>query len=282
MRTVRRVGILALLVAWGLVATGCGIKSVDGGAPFPARAIDAAGTAVTIPTEPGRIVSADPGATAILRDLGLGDQVVPTDATGVLRAASDPTTGLVIVPLTADPELLRDIDDATAAVIYRYGAADLEGAPSAIVQLGLAVGRGPDATRIADGVASGLQAVANRVASQTPVRTLIEGAGFTALGPDSALGRAVSAAGGTNVVPADTMLDPNAIRALGVVAWISAQPGGSTFATLSGIEELQAVPAIRDGRVVPLPLEGFPIDAALPGALQSLADDLQAAGLATQ
>ncbi len=275
MRSVRRVGFLALLVAWGLVAAGCGIKSTVA-LPFPAHAVDARGTAITIAADPTRIVSSDPGATAILRDLGLGDRVVAVAAADVAREAADPTTALVVVPL-ASAEF-----DAATTVVYRYGSADLAGAPSAIVQLGLAVGRGPEAARIADRVAAELQAVATRVSEQGSVRTLIEGPGFSALGPGSPLGQAVAAAGGANVVSTDTVLNPTTVLGLDVQAWVSAQPGGSTYATLSGISELRAVPAIRDARVVPVPLAGFPIDAALPRALQALADDLHAAAIATE
>ena len=57
--------------------------------------------------------------------------------------------------------------------------------------------------------------------------------------------------------------------------------GGSTLASLQSFPELAKVPALQENRVVPVPQAGYPIDAALPGALQALADDLHAAPVTT-
>lgn len=276
MRAVRRVALLVIALAALPLLAGCGVKDDTGAAAFPARAVDAAGTPITVPAAPARIVSLDDGATAILRDVGLGDATVAATPAAALAAVGDPTTALVVVGLGADPDLVGRIDDATTAPIYRYGADPLTDAPTSIVQLGLAVGRGPEAARIADGVARGLATLADRVASRGAVRTLIEGPGFTALGTGTPLGRAVAAAGGVNVVDTGGVLDPTAVTALGVHAWVAAQPGGSALTDLRGIAELAAVPAVAEGRVIRAPADGYPVDAALPNALLTLSDELHA------
>ena len=104
---------------------------------------------------------------------------------------------------------------------------------------------------------------------------------FTGYGPASPAGVDVAMAGGANVLDADRVLDPTAIAALDVQAWVALDPGGSTLASLQRLRELAAVPAVRDGRIITVPRDGYPIDAALPGALQALADDLRAAPVAT-
>jgi ABC-type Fe3+-hydroxamate transport system substrate-binding protein len=280
---VPRWALLAAIALMALVLTGCGVKGEPTGAvdPFPTHAIDAAGQTVAVTSAPTRIVSADPGATAILRDLGLGSTLVEATAATVSPAAADPTTSLVVIPLATDDAALQQLQAATNAPIFRYGADPLTAAPTVVTQLGISVGQGPKAATIARSMASGFGALAQRLASETPVLTLIEGAGFVGYGPTSPVGLAVSTAGGKNVLEFDQPLDIELLPTLGINAWVSLQPGGSTLASLQKFPELATVPAITENRVIPVPKAGYPIDAALPGALQALADDLHGAPVAT-
>jgi ABC-type Fe3+-hydroxamate transport system substrate-binding protein len=275
---VRRLGPVVVLAVLALALAGCGLKAEPTGAdaPFPSQAVDAAGTAVTLVEAPDRVVSLDPGATAVLRTIGLGDALVEASPADAADLAADPATDLVVVPLALGPEVAARIDATTDAPLYRYGAAPLDGAPTAITQLGLAVGRGPEAATLARSVADGLAALAERLAGEPAVRTLIEGPSATAYGPGTPIGQAVAAAGGENVFAADATWSPEELPALDVQAWVAADPGVSSYARLQGIAELQAVPAIRDGRVTDVPRDGFPVDAALPRMLSGLADRLRA------
>lgn len=282
MRVVRRLGLLAGTALVAIALAGCGVKSepTGTGTAFPSHAVDAAGQTVTLASPPLRIVSFDAGATAILQDLGLSAETVTATAASLAGEAANPTTALVIVPASLEPALLQALTTATTAPIYHYGANPLASAPTTITQLGLAVGKGPEAALIAKAVAAGLATLAAQLATEQPVRVLLEGRGFAAYGPSAPAGLAVTAAGGTNVVTVDQPLNLTAVVALDVAAWVSLQPGGSTLTSLQGYPELAAVPAVKDGRIVPLPMAGFPIDAALPGALQALADDLHSAPVA--
>ena len=282
MRVVRRLGLLAGTALVAIALAGCGVKSepTGTGTAFPSHAVDAAGQTVTLAAPPLRIVSFDAGATAILNDLGLSAETVTATAASLAREAANPSTALVIVPATLEPALLQTLTTATTAPIYHYGADPMTSAPTTITQLGLAVGKGPEAALIAKTVAAGLATLAAQLATEQPVRVLLEGRGFTAYGPSTPAGLAVAAAGGTTVVTVDQPLNLAAVVGLDVAAWVSLQPGGSTLASLQGYPELAAVPAIKDSRIVPLPMAGFPIDAALPGALQALADDLHSAPVA--
>ncbi len=282
MRVVRRIGLLAGTALVAIALAGCGVKSepTGTGTAFPSHAVDAAGQTVTLASPPLRIVSFDAGATAILKDLGLSAETVTATAASLAREAADPGTALVVVPATLEPALLQTLTTATTAPMYHYGANPLTSAPTTITQLGLAVGKGPEAAAIAKAVAAGLDTLAAQLATEQPVRVLLEGRGFTAHGPSTPAGLAVAAAGGTNVVTVDQPLSLTGVVGLDVSAWVSLQPGGSTLASLQSYPDLAAVPAVKDSRIVPLPMAGFPIDAALPGALQALADDLHAAPVA--
>ena len=280
---VPRRALLVAIALMALVLAGCGVKGEPTGTvdPYPTRAIDAAGQTVSVTSSPTRIVSADPGAAAILRDLGLGSTLVEATATTVGTAAADPTTSLVVIPLATDDAALQQLQAATNAPIFRYGAEPLSTAPTVVTQLGISVGQGPKAATIARSMASGFDALDQRLASETPVLTLIEGAGFVGYGPGSPVGLAVAAAGGKNVLEYDQPLDITLLPALEISAWVSLQPGGSTLASLQKFPELATVPAITENRVIPVPKAGYPIDAALPGALQALADDLHGAAVAS-
>lgn len=269
-----------LVVLAGLALAGCGVKGEPTGAvdAFPVTAVDASGAAVTLDAPPTRIVSADPGASAILRDIGLGSSVQEATAATVGPQAAAGAS-LIVVPLALDAAALDQVRAAAPGTpVFRYGADPLDDAPQTIAQLGLAVGRGPEAATIAARVADGLAALRDQVASAPQVRTLIEGAGFTGYGPASPAGVDVAAAGGLNVLRADQPLDLAAIAGLDVQAWVALDPGGSSLASLQRVRELASVPALREGRVLTIPREGYPVDAALPQALMALADDLRAAG----
>ena len=283
MGSVPRRAVLAAICVMALILAGCGVKGEPTGAvdPYPTHAVDGAGQPVSIASAPTRIVSADPGASAILRDLGLGTATVEAKPTTVGTLAADPTTALVVVPLSMDAAALDQLRSATGAPIFRYGADPLTDAPTLVTQLGVAVGQGPKGAAIAQSMARGLTALASRLDGEPAVRTLIEGPGFTGHGPSSPVGLDVAAAGGENVLNADQPLDIAALPGLDIAAWVSLQPGGSTMASLQKLRELSTVPAIRDSRVLTIPQAGYPIDAALPTALQALADDLRAAPLAT-
>jgi ABC-type Fe3+-hydroxamate transport system substrate-binding protein len=275
---VRRLGPPAVLLALALVLAGCGLKAEPTGADaaFPSSAVDAAGARVSLPAPPDRVVSLDAGASAVLRGIGLEAAVVDATPADVDALAADAATDLVVVPLALPDAAAARIAAATGAPVYRYGAAPLETAPTAITQLGLAVGRGPEAAAVARSVADGLAALAERIAAEAPVRTLVQGPGVVAYGPQTPLGQAVALAGGENVFTADAAWSPDDVVALDVAAWVSADPGGSSYAALAGIDELAAIPAIRDGRVITAPRDGYPVDAALPRALEDLADRLRA------
>lgn len=283
MRGVRRLGLLAGTALVALALGGCGVKSEPTGAggAFPSHAVDAAGQTVTLASPPLRIVSLDAGATAILRDLGLNAEAVTVTSANLVDEAANPSTALVIVPTTLEPALLQALTTSATAPVFRYGAVPLTDAPTTITQLGLVVGKGPEAAVIAKAVAAELATLAAQLATEPPVRVLIEGRGFTAYGPSTPAGLAVAAAGGTNVVTVDQPLNLTDVVALNVAAWVSLQPGGSTLTSLLAYPEFAGVPAVRDGRIVPLPKEGFAIDAALPGALKALADDLHSAPVST-
>ena len=280
-----RRGALAVIAAaaLALALAGCGGKAEPTGtlSAFPAHAVDASGAAVEVAQAPTRIVSADPGATAILRDLGLGTAIVEATPATAAAQAGRSATALVVVPLAMDETALAQVRAATDAPVFRYGAVPLDRAPVVVAQLGLAVGRGADAASIAQRLDDGLAGVRRAAAAATPVRTLIEGPGFTALGPASAAGADVAAAGGVNVVPGDQQLEISAIGALDVAAWVALDPGGSSLTRLRSYRELASTPAIRDGRWLAIPRDGFPIDAALPQVLRQLVDDLHAPPVTT-
>lgn len=262
--------VLAALAAAAALLTGCGVKPEPVSAPpgFPLVTRDAVDVEIRLDRAPEQILTSDPGAANVLRELGVPVEEVPAD--GLDRAVGTTQPDLIVIPLDAAAP------SADAAVpVFRYGAVEIDTAPLAISRLGLAAGRGPQAAELAQRVANGLAAVRDRVAEQAPVATLIEGEGFTGVGPDSPLGQAVAYAGGQNPLTTSQPLDLAAVADLAPEAWIEAQPGGTPLARLRTIPELRTVPAVRNGRVIPAPADGYPVDGALPAALDDLARALR-------
>ena len=70
--------LLALVLALGVPTLAVDGATSTGDASFPVTLIDDEGTAVEIPTAPGRIISLTPGTTEILFAIGVGDRVVAT------------------------------------------------------------------------------------------------------------------------------------------------------------------------------------------------------------
>jgi ABC-type Fe3+-hydroxamate transport system substrate-binding protein len=270
---VQRLGLLVVALAIALGAAGCGIKAEPTGdlAAFPSRAVDGAGREVGLAAPPERIVVADEGAANVLREIGVPAELVEVDLAESPQDVADPAADLVVLPLGADAAgVPADVP------VFAYGAADVRDAPSAIAQLGLAVGRGAEGAAIAARVARGLDGLADRVAREGEVRTLIADGAFEGYGPETPIGRTVAAAGGGNVLTASELLELDAVGDLDVQAWVALEPGGTPWNRLAGIPQLRTVPAVRDGRVIPVPVAGYPIDGGLPGRLESLADDLRA------
>lgn len=265
--------VLAALAAAAVLLSGCGIKSEPVAEPpaFPLVTRDAVDVELRLEQEPERIVTSDSGAANVLREIG-----VPVDevsAADLGRAVDDEPPDLIVIPLDA-PAPSGSTDDP----VFRYGAVDIDTAPLAISRLGLAVGRGPQAAELAQRVANGLAALRARVAEQEPIPTLIESQGFTGVGPETPLGQAVAYAGGANPLTVTQPLDLAAVADIAPEAWIEAQPGGTSLARLRTIPELRSVPAVRNGRVIPAPATGYPIDGALPAALDDLARALRGGG----
>ena len=140
MGDVRRLGSIVVLSVLALVLAGCGLKPEPTGvdAAFPAQAVDAAGTRINLTAAPDRIVSLDPGASAVLRAIGLEAVLVEAAPSDAANLAANPATDLVVVPLALGADAAARIDAGTEAPLYRYGAAPLDTAPTAITQLGLA------------------------------------------------------------------------------------------------------------------------------------------------
>ncbi len=265
----------AALAVAAILLTGCGIKDEPVGAPpaFPLVTRDATDVEIRLDRAPQSIVTSDAGAANVLRELGVGDRVLQVEPADLPRTVTAEEPDLVVIPLDG-PAPTPPGD----AAVFRYGAVEIDAAPLAISRLGLAVGRGPEAAELARRVAEGLTALRTRVDGQDPVPTLIEAGGFEGLGPETPLGLAVAYAGGANPLSVSQPLELIAVADLAPAAWIATEPGGTPLARLRTIPELRTVPAIADGRVIPAPAAGYPVDGALPAALDELARALRGGG----
>ena len=246
---------------------------------FPIELADDEGTAVSVPSEPTKIVSLTPAATETLFALGVGDRLVgkvedftpyPEGAAAVPDVARYGTVDVEkIVSLGAElvvaggdnfnpPEAIRQLRDLGVPVLVVF-APNLEGALADVELIGRAVGRPDEAAAINAAISAAFEEVKAATAGQTPVRTFYEldaSNGFFGPAPDYFGTEMIRIAGGDPLtssidgvyqIEAEKILsfDPEVIL-LGDAAYgvtpeqVAARPGWDTLT------------AVKDGAVRPI------------------------------
>jgi len=160
---------------------------------FPATLTDDEKTAVTIPAEPGRIVSLTPAATEILFALGAGPRVVagtafddyPPAAVALPDVATFTSVDVEkIVGMEADlviaggnsfnpPEAIKQLRGLGVPVVVVY-ATDLAGVLADVKLIGGAVGLGAEAAAMTTTMQAGFDAVSAATAGLDKPRTFYE------------------------------------------------------------------------------------------------------------
>jgi iron complex transport system substrate-binding protein len=201
------------------VASPAGATAIP--AAFPVALTDDAGTLVTVPAEPHRIVSLTPGTTEILFALGAGDRVVATDSASDYPATARQLPHVAsfgaidieqVVALGADlivaggagytpPDGIARLRSLGLPVLVVY-AASVRGVLADVELLGRAIGRAAAGSALATSMGADLDAVAATVRDKAKPRVFYEvDATLEIYGPadHSFLAEMVSLAGGVPI-----------------------------------------------------------------------------------
>lgn len=256
----RRVSALIRTALAGLVlallATGCGARHEPDGAAvaqFPLTVRDSSGANVAVMRQPMRIFALDPAAARTLLDLGAPSVVSSSLPPGKLPAAAKKGAfDLVVASIDDDDNDVTAVGRAVGAPVYRYGASAIPSLPAAIAQLGTAIGRGPSGVVQASRARAAIAAIVAAVAAKPRVRVLLDGGSFLAYGPETAAGRILAFAGGSNVVKSSRQLKASDIRPLAPAAWFLLPGVRTDPRELANVPGAAKVPAIANKRYVRL------------------------------
>ncbi|MEZ4553858.1 MAG: ABC transporter substrate-binding protein [Dehalococcoidia bacterium] len=154
--------------------------TASGGAGFPRTITDSSGAAVTLASQPRRIVSLSPAATEILFAIGTGDRVVGSDAFSNYPDAAgqtekldyskpDPEAALALDPdlvimVTRQQEQVRQFRDLGMTVLYFEEAETVEGVYESISLLGELTGRDSEAAQVVAGMRQRVDALTSKLA----------------------------------------------------------------------------------------------------------------------
>jgi len=270
---------------------------------YPLTTHDMIGREVTIPAMPQRIVTTSPSAIELLYAAGGTAIGRSTTATGVPDAETITDIGgaynpnfeailqlmpdLVIADASAQPQLAGAFETQLAGVPTVYvGATRYADIPASIRLLGQIV----NTEDVAEAAAADAEAVADEVAQQVageaPVSTLIVVAGrdgsLSVALPDSFIGDLVRIAGGANVaadvpqsgqVPGFAVVSPETIVQTNpdvILVIVPGQTGGVSIGQMiSGM--FPSLTAVQNGKVYEVDLETF-LQNPGPRAIQGLRD----------
>lgn len=241
--------------------------------PFPLTVTDSLGRTVTLRSEPRRIVSMLPSHTETLFALGVGARVVgvddfsnyPPEAAGVPRLGNlfhPGVEGIVasrpdLVLLQRQPELAGTLAAAGLTVVSIH-AETIPEALASIITIGRLVNRPQAAAELTAQIQEQLAAVSRRVSPGRAPRVFYEISEdlFTA-GPRSFVGELITAAGGTNIIPAELGNFPQVspelvIQADPEVILLANAPWGVTVESVAARPGWAGISAVRNGRVIAL------------------------------
>ncbi|MGE0228520.1 MAG: ABC transporter substrate-binding protein [Dehalococcoidia bacterium] len=191
--SVRRRPLLAAalaLVCASLLLVACGdddapgeataTATSTGGAEFPRTITDSSGAAVTLASQPRRIVSLSPAATEILFAIGAGDRIVGSDTFSNYPDAAEDTDKLdyskpdpeaalaldpdLVIMVTRQQEQVPQFRDLGMTVLYFEEAETVEGVYDSIELLGELTGGDAEAERLVAGMRQRVDALTSKLA----------------------------------------------------------------------------------------------------------------------
>ncbi len=234
----------------------------------------AGGDPVPVSAPPSRIVALDPGAAELVDALGAGQALVgaPGSATidGERRANVVPEVGqidveravslepdLVLATLEADSVDVAQVQRRTGAQVYIQPSSTVDDVVRAVLELGFVLGRPAEARALAADIRADVDEVEKRIAGEQPVDIFVDTGLFVTIRERSIFGDLLRRAKAANVAP-----DPGQgpITAAELAArdpdvYVVTSDSGVTLESLQRAPETRDLRAVRNGRVVFLPVE---------------------------
>ena len=284
---------ISLVAVAALLLTAAGVRLAARPEPAPAvrerrPIVDMTGRTVSIPARPERILSLCTSATDAIVRLGAGaslagideySRIVPGTADAVVMGRGSAISPEHVVARGVDLAFIWWYQDDVAAVLDRLGvpavritsgrAADV---PAVITLIGRCIAREQEAAGLADRVTGYLRQAQERPAEPAPSVYLELYGPFKTAGAGSYMDDLLALAGGANVAAAaggGSLLSPEHL--------IGADPDVilfvDEFATVESLRRrngMEAISAVRSGRVHPIPRYWLVAGGGLPESVAGL------------
>jgi iron complex transport system substrate-binding protein len=260
-----------------LLAAGCGERDEPTGplsVDYPVTIRGAGGESLPISGPPDRIVALDPGAAELVDALGGGGALVGAPGSATLRGEQPadvvPEAGqinvdravslepdLVLATLEANSVDVAQVERRSGAQLYVQPSATVDDIVRAVGELGFMLGRPAEARTLAAGIRSDVAEVERRIADEQPVEVFVDTGLFVTIRERSIFGDLLRRAKATNVAPDPSQgpITAEELAARDPDVYIATSDSGVTLESLRRSPETRDLRAVRNGRVVFLPVD---------------------------
>lgn len=268
---------LGLLTA-ALLLAACGQRDEPTGsvsAPFPVTVEGAGDAPTTLPSAPDRVVALDAGSAELIAALGAGGSLVGVPAGVEVSGADSPAevvdeNGTVDVPavVALEPDLIvvtpetdrggvARVERRTRAPLYVQPALTVDDVRRGVLDLGFLLGRPVEARKLAGKLERDVAEVEDKLADVDPTTAFVDTGLFVTIRDPSLFADLIHRAKGENVATETDAgpLSPEELAARDPDVYLITSDSGLTLDSLRRNPDTRDLRAVRDGRVVMLPLD---------------------------
>jgi ABC-type Fe3+-hydroxamate transport system substrate-binding protein len=266
------------LVAATLVLTACGERDEPTGvvaSPFPVTVEGAGDAPTSLESPPDRIVALDAGSAELIAALGAVDRLVGVPVGVNVDAAETPAQvvdengtvdigavvalepDLVVVTPETDRVDAAQVERRTRAPVYVQPALTVGDVRRAALDLGFLLGRPVEARRLAGKLEKDVADVERKLADVKPTTAFVDTGLFVTIRDPSLFADLIRRAKGENVA---TETDAGPLSAEELAGrdpdvYLVTSDSGLTLEDLRRSPQTRDLTAVKDGRVVVLPLD---------------------------
>jgi iron complex transport system substrate-binding protein len=273
----RPVSLSVILVAVALGGAACGERDEPTGAlpaEFPVTVAGAGVELVALEQAPARVVALDPGSAELVAAIAGSEvlagvpaaagiqgssaaEVVAEDGEIDVAAAAALEPDLVIAAADTDRVDVAQVVRRAGAPLYVQPSRSVDGIVRAVLDLGLLLGRPAEARVLAGEIERDVEEVQERVAGTETVRIFVDTGFFVTVRDESLFGDLLHRANAENVAPDPGLgpISPEELAEADPDVYVITSDSGRTLEQLRRNPDTRDLRAVREGRVVVLPIE---------------------------
>jgi iron complex transport system substrate-binding protein len=266
-----------VLVLAALAASGCGQREEPVGAlppEYPVTVQGAGDDPVVLDAAPERVVALDPESAELIASVGGADllagvpanadvrgagavEVVDEDGDVDVDAAAALEPDLVVATVDTDRVEVAQLVRRTGASLYMQPSRNVDDLVQAVIDFGFLLGHPAEARQLAGQMERDVAEVEARLADAQPVDVFVDTGFFVSIRDESLFGDLLRRARAENVAPDPGLgpISPEELATADPDAYVVTSDSGRTLESLQRDPDTRALRAVREGRVVELPLD---------------------------